>query len=227
MGYKYQMHTHTSPCSACGAISMAELVKELAESDYQGFVITNHFKHGNSGIDRNLTWRDFVRQYELDYLEGKKLAEKYGKDIIFSIEEGVGYGLEILCYGITPEILYNHPELDKWDVSEWYRVLSANNGLCIQAHPFRKRDYIPTPQLLPLQYIDGIEVYNSGNRPEENDRAFDIADAHSEFILTSGGDYHGVGHINVAGIESECRITNETELVTVLKSGNYKLLYAD
>ena len=60
MGYKYQMHTHTSPCSRCGRLTPEELAQSLAEGGYQGAVLTNHFKGGNSGIDRSLPWEKFV-----------------------------------------------------------------------------------------------------------------------------------------------------------------------
>ena len=53
--YKYQLHTHTSPCSKCGAMSPEELARALYEGGYAGAVLTNHFYGGNSGIDRTLS----------------------------------------------------------------------------------------------------------------------------------------------------------------------------
>ena len=75
--YKYQMHAHTHPCSACSRLSPEELVESLRAGGYAGCVITNHFFHGNTGIDRRLAWEDFVAYYERDYLECKELAKKY------------------------------------------------------------------------------------------------------------------------------------------------------
>ena len=75
MKYKYQMHAHTSPCSACAVMSPAELVESLYSGGYSGCVVTNHFYKGNSGIDRNLPYNDFIKKYEEDYLECKKAAE--------------------------------------------------------------------------------------------------------------------------------------------------------
>ena len=49
--YKYQLHAHTLPCSACARMTPQELVESLHRSGYQGCVITNHFMGGNSGID--------------------------------------------------------------------------------------------------------------------------------------------------------------------------------
>ena len=61
MKYKYQMHAHTSPCSACAVMSPAELVESLYSGGYSGCVITNHFYNGNSGIDRKLPYNDFIK----------------------------------------------------------------------------------------------------------------------------------------------------------------------
>ncbi len=227
MGYKYQLHAHSFPCSACSQVSIGELVCAVAEGGYQGLVITNHFKHGNTGISRDLPWPEFVRQYELDYLAGKEIAEQCGIDLLFGIEENIGGSLEVLCYGITPELLYSHPELNAMDIELWYRVVSENGGLVIQAHPFRDRAYIPCPGLLPLEFIDGIEVYNTANEPAHNDLAAEFAAEHPELILISGRDFHGWGSPCIAGIECETRIRTESDLADLLKSGKYKLLYSD
>ena len=82
-------------------------------------------------------------------------------DIIFGIEEVVVAALEILCYGVTPEMLFAHPELASAGPEEWYKVMHSYGVLCIQAHPFRERDYIPKARMLPFDCIDGIEVYNN------------------------------------------------------------------
>ena len=60
------MHTHTSPCSKCGSMMPQELINALHCGGYQGCVITNHFYHGNCGVDRSLPWNEFVKKYEND-----------------------------------------------------------------------------------------------------------------------------------------------------------------
>ena len=84
--YKYQLHTHTAPCSACAKMTPEELIESLHEGGYQGCVMTNHFIGGNSGISGSLPWNEFVKNYEDDYLECCKYAKKYDMDIIFGIE---------------------------------------------------------------------------------------------------------------------------------------------
>lgn len=219
------MHAHTSPCSKCAPMLKQELVDALVNGGYSGCVLTNHFFKGNSGIDRNLPWNDFVAEYEKDYLECKKIAQSYDLDIIFSIEEHLFDGLEILCYGITPKILYDHPELrDDHSIETWSETLHDFGALCIQAHPYRDRDYIKNPRLLPIEYIDGIEVFNACNNPEANVTAKEEALKHPEWILTAGGDSHLPTSVCWSGIETNQRIANEKALVKILKSGDYELI---
>ncbi len=224
MSFKYQMHAHTYPCSACAKRSVEELVESLHSGGYQGCVLTNHFLNGNCGIDRKLSWTDFVKKYEDDYIRGKSLAEKYDLDFLFGIEEGVGNGLEILCYGITPQFLYDNPHLAFADVKAWHEALESCGALAIQSHPFRNRHYIPKPGILAEEYIDGIEVLNYENMSEDNERAKIAATGHSEWILISGADTHSNDTTCHGGIECDERIRNEKELAELLKSRNYRLI---
>lgn len=225
MKYKYQMHTHTAPCSKCAPMLPQELIDSLVEGGYKGCVLTNHFYKGNSGIDRNLPWNEFVAEYEKNYYECKKLAQKHDLDIVFCIEEHLFDGLEIFCYGITPQFLYDHPELrDDHSIETWSKTLHDFGALCIQAHPFRKRDYISNPGLLPLEYIDGIEVFNVFNDPKDNEKAEIAAKEHPEWILVSGADTHLPASACRSGISTTTRITDEKILVNVLKSGEYDLI---
>lgn len=225
--YKYQLHTHTAPCSGCATMTPEELATAMVEGGYQGCVITNHFMQGNSGIDRDLPWNDFVRAYEEDYLACKKAAEKYDLDVIFGVEENVHNMLEVLFYGVTPDMLYAHPELASADYKTWYEIMNSYGVLCIQAHPFRERGYIPQAGMLPFQYIDGIEVYNVRNNEKNNREAEEVAEVHPEWILTSGADAHFPHEVCEGGIEVNKRIRNGNDLVEVLRAGEYTLLYLE
>ena len=223
--YKYQMHTHTAPCSCCAPMTPAELIEGLLSGGYQGCVITNHFYGGNTGIDRDLSWNDFVKEYERNYLECKEIAKEHDLDIIFSIEEQISDGLEILCYGVTPQFLYDHPELQSSrSIEVWSKALRDFGALCIQAHPFRNRSYIINPRVFSLEYIDGIEVFNAGNQPGENKKTSVFANENPNLILTSGGDSHIISTVCLGGIITNKRIQDEKQLVDILKSKNYELI---
>ena len=204
-----------------------ELVRGIYEQGLAGAVLTNHFFGGNSGIDRALGWEGFVRRYEQDYLECREAAEKYGVDIIFSLEEHLDGGREVLCFGVTPEMLYNHPELMARDQEIWYKTLHGVGGLLIQAHPFRKRPYISDPHPLPLNMLDGIEVYNYGNTPEDNLEAEKFAAQHPELILTAGADAHSARTLGFGGIITEQRIKDEQSLCSILREGRYEIFKSD
>ena len=222
--YKYQLHVHTR-CSACGQMSPAELCEALHENGYQGTVVTNHFFHGNSGIDRSLPWQEFVSAYEKDYLECLKEAEKYDLDIIFGIEEVVVPGLEILCYGITPKILYDNPELKNCELEKWVEIMRKNGVVLIQAHPFREAFYIPNPGNLPVELIDGVEVYNKNNSTKEmDDKAVDLANKHPHLIRTSSADAHTTDRVPYGGIKTKVRIKSSGDLADILRQSNYELI---
>ena len=223
--YKYQMHIHTSPCSACGRMSPSELCQALYENGYQGTVLTNHFYHGNSGIDRSLPWKDFVSAYEKDYLECLEEAKKYDLDILFGIEEAVVPGLELLCYGITPKILYDNPQLQNCDVEEFTKILRQYGVVLVQAHPFREAFYIPNPGPLPLKYVDGLEIYNRGNSTDEmNQKAMNLANENPHLIKTASADAHTTDRVMYGGIITEKRIKSPQDLITTLKERSYTVI---
>lgn len=233
--YLYEMHQHTAGCSACAFISPTELVYELKEQGFAGMVLTNHFYRGNTGIRRQMPWEDFVRPYEEAWLEAKEIGDRLDFDVLFGIEEWVGDGKEVLraggkevlLYGITPQTLYDHPELRDFTRGEdylkaLYDITHEAGGLVVQAHPFRIRDYITNPwEPLPTAYLDGMETYNAGNLPLENLRAEQYAEAEG-LIAIAGSDSHTASPHRY-GIAAETRLRTNEELIAALKSGNYEL----
>lgn len=223
MKYRYEMHQHTAPCSHCGRADPVELVKKLKEDGYAGCVFTDHFYHGNSGINRAMPWEEFCKPYEQAYRLAKAEGDKIGVDILFGLEEHVGEGKEVLLYGITPEYMYMHPELREGGLEAVYKSANDFGALVIQAHPFRDRDYIENPdKLLDSKYLDGYEIFNLGNRPENNEKALLLL-SDSGKILTAGSDCHRNESETRAGIETDVRITSEKQLAEVLRSGAFTL----
>ncbi len=219
--YKYQTHMHTYPCSKCGRMSPKEMVTALADGGYAGGVITNHFVNGNTGVDTFLPWREFVAAFENDYLECKREGEKIGIDIFFGVEACMEGFLEVLYYGITPQMLYDSYCLRKPSAQIWYETLSPKGVLAIQAHPFRIRNYIENPGVLPTNIIDGIEVFNAGNVLRDNLTAEEYARNHSEMILISGGDAHQTETVCHGGIETAEKLRDNKHLVEILQAGRF------
>lgn len=218
----YEMHQHTNRCSLCGRVEVKELIKALAEQGVDGVVFTNHFRYGNTAIDRTLPFEDFCKEYIEDYQIGKEEAKKYGIDVFFGLEEHVGNAKEVLIYGLTPKGLLRHPDFYSGNLEKIYKAAHKENALVIQAHPFRERDYIPDPDLkLPPEFLDGYEVFNRGNTDEMNDKALKYAESSGK-IIVAGSDSHDTdsGYYRF-GIKCEKRIKDEKDLADILRNGEY------
>jgi hypothetical protein len=95
----------------------------------------------------------------------------------------------------------------------------------IQAHPYREASYIPNPGPLPLDLVDGIEIYNFGNSNNEmNIKAMELAKANSHLITTSGADAHWVENIPYGGIVTKKRIRTAKELADTLKNKEFETI---
>ena len=220
--FKYEMHAHSYPCSGGGA-DIEEHIHALIEKGFAGMVITNHFINGDTRIDRTLPWEEHVAAHREDYERGKRLADALDFDLLFGIEEHVGKGLEMLIYGIDPDFLLQNPVLRSGKVVDYARLVHAAGGLLYQAHPYRDRDYIKASgPLAELLLLDGIEVYNAGNTPEENSRAAQLA-ADLGLRCIAGSDGHPAKNVGRAGILCKERIRTNAQLIRVLKSGAYEL----
>jgi len=225
--YIYEMHQHTAACSACAPNSdTIKLVHALKDAGLSGVVLTNHFYHGNTCVDRALSWKDFCMAYANDYYLAKNEGEKIDFDVLFGIEEGVGKvgnGKEALIYGLLPENIIAHPELRERELSVLSNVVRTEGGLLVQAHPFRNRSYITNPdEKLPMEFFDGIEGYNLENTVEENLRAVEYAKETNKFIV-AGSDSHSFSPSPRFGISCEHRIKDEKQLKEVLLNGEYSL----
>lgn len=221
--YKYDLHVHCAVGSDCASNTVKELMVRYKEIGFSGFALTNHFLHGNTGINRSLPWVDFVKEYSALYYNALETAQKLDFDLLFGIEEGYNRGKEFLVYGISPEILLKHPELQNYGIENWSRVVRENNGFIAYAHPFRIASYIPDPYTMPdISLVDGIEAYNRANKPESNELAFDNF-KDSGKILIAGGDIHCTDFNDTFGIQVGERIKTTEKLAKVLKSNNFEI----
>ncbi len=224
--YIYELHQHTAGVSACAFDTPAATVRGLKAAGYAGMVLTNHFYHGNTGVRRQRPWADFVRPFIDAYEQAKAVGDKLDFDVLFGIEEGVGGGKEVLLYGISPDFLLGHPELRDCSLEELAATVREAGGLVVQAHPFRVRDYITAPwEELPVDLLDGVEVYNACNDEMSNLRAAQFAAAHG-LIAVAGSDAHTADTPLRAGIACPHRIRTNEELVRVLCDGEYELYMA-
>lgn len=222
--YKYEIHLHSCVCSHCAKSDATEYVKTAKDMGYAGMVFTNHFIRSNTNIDRKLPWREFVYKYRDDYLRARELGESLDVDVLFGIEEGFEYGKEALIYGISPELLADAPEFAQMTPEQISAFVRGNGGFIVRAHPFRKRPYANVQEVeMNPDLVDAVEVYNLANDKEDNRKAEEYAKKHCLPGL-SGGDVHNVCDFGKAGIILPKRAKNESELVSFLKKGEYRLI---
>lgn len=196
-GYLYETHMHTSEASACAHNTGSEMAEAYAAAGYTGIIITDHFVGGNTAVDRNLPWTEWVERYCLGYEHAKEAGERLGLQVFFGWEAGF-WGTEFLVYGLDKEWLLNHPEIQDVTVEEQMDLVHAGGGIISHAHPFREASYIPEIRLYP-KFVDAVEGLNASHsgaklahvHPEYNDRAIVYAREYG-LPMTAGSDQHSV-----------------------------------
>jgi len=195
------------------------MIEEYKKEGYSTIVITDHCS--KSKMDRlgDISWRE-----KIDYVyTGYDIAKQYGNELGMNILLGVEITLQItdsdyLVYGIDKEFLYENEKIYEYTLEELYKICNKKEYLLVQAHPFR--DDI---QLAPLEYIDGIEVFNGcHDEISRNDKALEYGNSTNK-ILTSGSDFHHFNDLAKGGIITDIEIKDIKQLVEVLNSRKFEL----
>lgn len=196
MLYKYETHLHTKEGSACGSASGRDMAYAAKENGYTGIIVTDHNWGGNTRVDKNLPWEDFVEQFCKGYEEAHKAGQEIDLDVFYGWEAGY-QGTEFLIYGLDKQWMLDHPEIRDASVEEQYKMVDSSGGIVIHAHPYREEWYIPEIRLYP-EYVHGVEVINathshprsgSHNDPNYNTLALEYAHKY-HFPMTAGSDIH-------------------------------------
>lgn len=224
MYYLYETHCHGSQCSLCSSSTSRELVRAYHKAGYAGLVLTDHFIWGNTAVDRSLSWDERMHCYYNAYLEAKEEAESLDFDVIFGIEHAYGDGKEVLIYGIGLDFLLSNPDIPQISIDELVHRVHETGGIVIQAHPYRDRWYTNLEVPPRADLVDGIEIYNACNYPNEDVQALELANTGS-CIQTSGGDIHSAAdeRIGAAGVLLLHRVHDEKEFVAALKQNTHHL----
>lgn len=194
--YLYETHMHTCESSACAVSSGKEMAQAAKDMGYTGIIITDHSWYGNNCIDSRLEWEEWIEQFCKGYENARDWGEKIGLDVFFGYESGYR-GPEFLVYGVDKFWLKAHPQIRDASVQEQYRLIHGAGGMVIQAHPFRRADYIREFRQFP-EDVDGVEAVNGAHSspmstshryPEFNDQAFVYAKEHN-LPVTAGSDIH-------------------------------------
>lgn len=216
--YKYDVHIHTSESSKCGKTSGADYVQAYKDLGFDGIIITDHFFRGNTAIDRNLSWEEYVEQFCRGYEVAKESGDRIGLKVFLGWEERIGSD-EYLVYGPDKEWLKRHPELKDANQLEYFNIIHKAGGLIVEAHPFRERSNVKTIELHPYQ-CDAMEACNSGNTPNQDYLAF-LYCKKNRITMTSGSDLHDVKYLpqNCSGMVFSEPLNSIWDYVKRIKSG--------
>lgn len=194
--YKYETHLHTFEGSACAKNTGEQMAYACKEAGYAGIIVTDHNWGGNTRVDCDLPWEQWVTSYCRGYENALKVGREIDLDVFFGWEAGF-QGTEFLIYGLDPTWLLNHPEIKDASIEEQYRIVHAAGGIVIHAHPYREEAYIPQIRLYP-EYVDGVETVNathsnshslSHNKKEFDNLAYEYALKYN-LPMTAGSDIH-------------------------------------
>lgn len=234
--YKYETHLHTSEASACGSSKAADYISVYKRIGYDGIFVTDHFFGGNTCVSFELDWSARIQQYCSGYEAALEEAQKQNEidggnfKVFFGIEQTFD-GDDYLIYGLNKEWLLAHPEIESMNHGQLFEAVSQAGGLMIQAHPFRLRGYIQAIHLHPRE-VHGIEVYNGGNTPDQNELALAYAKTY-DFPMTSGSDIHNItfalenkieGKMNLGGMEFDDPLNNVEDYIRLIKEKKGRIL---
>lgn len=222
--YKYELHDHTNECDRDAFLSACELVHLYKEAGYDGMVITDHYIERFYTLwfpeeVKGLTHEQQVKRWLKGYYTACEEGEKIGFTVLPGAEVRFnGHPNDYLIYGLHEEFFYTVPRLNELKCVDELLALVPENVCVVQAHPFRNGMVVANPKGL-----FGMEIFNGGTEKFRNELARQYA-CHYDLAMTSGSDIHNMSRLAKGGIITERRIKTPEELVSVLRSGKYRLI---
>lgn len=207
------MHSHTSGISHCCQAKAAVILETAKNTGIDGLILTNHYQEAY--LDETGP-EGFAKRYVEEYFHTEKIAREMGMRIFFGVEVTAKQhnNTHVLLYGITPDFVLKNPDIYERSLEEMYRMVHAEGGLVVQAHPFRSNG-----KLLDMNFLDGIEI-NCHPLYDDTHRDEMMAIAHENGLFTTcGGDYHAdTPYRPVCGTYFPDDIKDEKGIVEYLKS---------
>lgn len=201
--YLYETHMHTSEGSRCGQCPAKDMVRAYHEAGYAGVIVTDHNWGGNTAVDRNLPWEEWIDTFFKGYFNAKEEGDRIGLPVFLGYEATHGCGHDFLIYGFSIDWMKAHPELKSATIKEQLQLIHSCGGMVIEAHPYREADYIDEVLVFP-EYADGIEMFNGAHlsHGEEgigwNNKAVLLA-KENNLPGTAGSDQHST-NLAMAGV---------------------------
>ena len=218
--YYYELHMHTSDTSRCGRSPAADMVAAYKQKGFTGVVVTDHLMNVQSHAEPETDWNRRVEKQLAGYYAALEAGEKLGLTVYCGWELTYQDNAEdYLTLGLSPQFLYDHPWLERYDIEKYRDAVHAAGGILVRAHPYRRAWYIKKPYEEREGTADAIEVFNGGNSSqEENDMALAYAQKHN-MPMTGGSDAHHVDETARGYIALEKKAESYAELCEAIRTG--------
>lgn len=218
--YYYELHMHTSDTSRCGKSPAADMVAAYKQKGFTGVVVTDHLMNVQSHAEPETDWNRRVEKQLAGYYAALEAGEKLGLTVYCGWELTYQDNAEdYLTLGLSPQFLYDHPWLERYDIEKYRDAVHAAGGILVRAHPYRRAWYIKKPYVEREGIADAIEVFNGGNSSqEENDMALAYAQKHN-MPMTGGSDAHHVDETARGYIVLEKKAESYAELCEAIRTG--------
>ncbi len=221
--YKYEMHCHTAPVSACAVADVRQTVAFYKELGYDGVFITNHFLNGNIRVDPACTYEEKIIFYFADYEQAVQVGREMGIKVFCGVE--ISYlGTDFLIYGLDKDWYLQNPQIMEMDVRQQLDYMRQCGAYVAQAHPYREAGYIDHIRLYPRS-VDGVEVVNA-NRTEQENRMAGIYAAQYGLQEIAGSDNHaGPKQKALAGMVSQTPIDSVQAFIAAMRAGTLEIFH--
>ena len=219
--FKTELHLHSRDASPCANAPAKVIVDKYVDAGYRTIVVTNHFSPMYIEAYDCKDWKEYIDLFvgaweKVKYYAGDRLNVLFGGEFRYT-----GCENDYLVYGLTPEYLYDHPDLLTGGAVRNLPKLRNDGMMVFQAHPFRMNMKIVTPEIL-----DGYEAFNGHvGHQSSNDIAYHWATKLGKKMI-SGSDHHKTDQPPTGGIITETEIRTNEDLLAALQSGGYLLINA-
>lgn len=208
------LHAHTSGISKCCRYSASEVLESALKIGIDGIVLTNHYQK-NYIVNGDAT--DFADKYTEEFYFTHNLGKQMKIKVFWGIEVTMELypNVHMLIYGVDFNFLKKHPLIFDYSQKELYNVVKNNNGVLIQAHPFRNGTTV-----LNTDFLDGIEINcHPLYKKSYSQEILKIA-SENKLAVTCGGDFHADTYRPNCGIYFSDNILHGYEIGEYLKNGN-------
>jgi histidinol phosphatase-like PHP family hydrolase len=201
---RIDLHTHTSPRSACSSLDPLDLVREATRLGLDGICLTEH----------QVLWQpdeiaELAQATELEVFRGNEFTTNQGDILVFGYEEDIK---ELLT------------------IEELRDAVTTAGGFMIAAHPFRGFKTFGIGQLQMtveqacnrkvFDFVDALEIRNGKVSDQENDMAARVADRLG-LPGTAGSDAHRLDEVGKWLTDFERAIEDEQGLIEELRAGRF------